>query len=70
MLIGDDVYIKDTGVKGRVVDETKNTLLMEIGGKIIRMMKKGKRFIIYSKDGKEVRVRGDEIKMRPWEYAI
>ncbi|MCL5009371.1 MAG: ribonuclease P protein subunit [Candidatus Parvarchaeota archaeon] len=70
MLIGDDVYIKDTGIKGRVVDETKNTLLMNVGGKLVRAMKKGKRFVIYSKYGKEVRVRGDEINMRPWEYAI
>lgn len=70
MLIGDDVYIKDTGVKGRVVDETKNTLLMNISGRLVRMMKRGKRFIIYSRDGREIKMRGEDIKMRPWEYAI
>ncbi len=70
MLIGDEVYIKDMGIKGKVVDETKNTLLMDIDGRLLRIMKKGKRFILYSKYGKEVKVRGDKIKMRPWEYAV
>lgn len=69
MLIGYNIYIKDTGLSGRVVDETKNTIVVESHGVLKRVIKDENRFVVYA-NAKEVRIRGGEIKLRPWEYAI
>jgi RNase P/RNase MRP subunit p29 len=69
MLIGYSIYVKDTGLSGRVVDETKNTLVIESEGHMKRVIKDRNRFIVYL-NGKEIKVRGEEINLRPWEYAI
>ncbi len=57
---------KVRGVKGLVVDETKNTLLIDVGGKRVRVMKDG---ILLFKlpDGTKVRIYGERIKGRPWD---
>ena len=41
------------GVKGRIIDETKNTFLIESNGKEMRVEKKNSRFL-FRKDGIEV----------------
>ncbi len=69
MLIGSYVVCKDTGAEGVVLDETKNTLLIDVGGSKKRILKDNKRFIVKSHN-KVIKIRGNDIKMRPWEYAI
>ncbi len=69
MLIGNKVYVVEKDMTGEVVDETKNTLTLESGGKLKRIIKDSNRFIIYLGD-KAINVMGNEIKFRPWEYAI
>jgi RNase P/RNase MRP subunit p29 len=69
MLIGKTVYTKERDTKGLVIDETKNTLLIDENGKIKRIIKDKNRFVVYT-DGKTIKIRGSDIVMRPWEYAV
>lgn len=69
MLIGMKVYVKDLGLSGQVVDETKNSVLLLTDSGKKRVIKKGVKFIVYTPKG-QIKLRGDEINMRPWEYAI
>ncbi len=69
MLIGSRVMCKDNGIKGKVIDETRNTLVLEVAGKRKTLMKSGNRFVVES-GGKTLRIRGNDIRMRPWEYAL
>ena len=50
-------------VRGRVVDETRNTLVLEIRGDEKRIPKHGSRFRFDIQDGLEVD--GEEIRFRP-----
>jgi ribonuclease P protein subunit POP4 len=52
------------GIKGLVVDETKNLLSIETQDGIKRIQKKGAEFIFTIPDGKRVKVRGDLIAKR------
>lgn len=69
MLIGTEVLIVDMNLRGKVVDETKNTLVLWTEKGLKRVMKRDKKIIIYLND-KEIKVRGEDIMLRPWEYAI
>ncbi len=69
MLIGRDVSIKDTNIRGLVIDETKNTLVLLVNGKEKRIIKDKNRFVVYA-NANEIKIRGEEINLRPWEYAI
>ena len=51
------------GVRGAVVDETRNTLVVEAGGREKRVPKHGTRFWFDVQGG--VEVDGDEILFRP-----
>jgi ribonuclease P protein subunit POP4 len=51
------------GVRGLVVDETRNTLLVEASGREKRVPKRGARFRFEVQGG--VEVDGDEILFRP-----
>ncbi len=51
------------GVRGLVVDETRNTLVVEAGGREKRVPKEGARFRFDVQGG--VEVDGDEILFRP-----
>jgi ribonuclease P protein subunit POP4 len=46
------------GIKGLVVDETKNLLAIETKDGVKRIQKKGSEFIFTIPDGKKVKVRG------------
>jgi ribonuclease P protein subunit POP4 len=50
-------------VRGRVVDETRNTLVVEVQGREKRIPKQGSRFR-FDVDG-GIEVDGDEIRFRP-----
>ncbi len=54
------------GLKGRVIDETRNTLLIESNGKVKRVLKLGY-FKFQLPDGNEVVLEGWRIKGRPEE---
>ena len=69
MLIGYRASVKDRGIEGTVIDETKNTLLFATNEGIKRIIKDKNRFIVYT-DGRKVKIRGEEINLRPWEYAV
>lgn len=68
-LIGLEVEVKNSthkgyiGMKGVVVDETRNTLIVEIEGKEKMILKKGTRFK-FNVEG-SVEIEGREILYRP-----
>ena len=56
------------GLSGDVIDETKNTFLLEIGGVRKKVSKKGARFRFHIPDGDEMKtvlMDGDLIAFRP-----
>jgi len=71
-LIGLEVEIADStnkfqvGVKGLVVDETKNTLIIETEKGIKKIQKKGSTFI-FKISNEKVKVNGNKIAVRPEE---
>ncbi len=72
-LIGLRVDIVDSlnkfhvGIKGLVVDETKNLLIIETKKGIKKVQKKGTDFIFTIPNGKKVKVNGAIIAKRPEE---
>lgn len=52
------------GLRGRVVDETKNALIMESNGKEALVPKKGAKFRFFFPGG-QADIGGDEIGFRP-----
>lgn len=68
MLIGFELKVIG-GPEGKVIDETKNTLVLETQKGIKRVIKDGNRFII-NMNNKEIKLDGNDISMRPWEYAL
>ncbi len=57
---------KEVGIDGTVIDETKNTLVIETPGGTKRVSKKISTFKFYS-EGKSFTVKGEEICFRPHE---
>jgi ribonuclease P protein subunit POP4 len=57
----------NVGIKGTVVDETKNLLIIETGNEIKKIQKKGTKFIFTIPSGKKVKVDGTRIVRRPEE---
>jgi len=55
------------GIKGHVIDETKNMVVIEQDGKEKSIPKKGSKFIFTLPDGSKVKVDGDIISSRPEE---
>jgi ribonuclease P protein subunit POP4 len=53
------------GIKGKVVDETKNLLVIETGDELKKIQKKGSEFIFKIPSGKKVKVDGRIIIARP-----
>lgn len=56
-----------TGIKGMVVDETKNILTIETDKGLKKIQKKGSIFIFKIPNGKKVKVIGNKIVARPEE---
>lgn len=56
---------KNAGIRGRVVDESRNSLVIEKkGGKEAMLVKEGNVFV-FSVDGKRVRIEGELLVGRP-----
>jgi ribonuclease P protein subunit POP4 len=55
------------GIKGLVVDETKNLLIIETSNGIKKIQKKGTNFMFIIPDGKKVKVDGIKILKKPEE---
>ena len=53
------------GIKGKVVDETKNLLIIETKNGLKKIQKKGSKFIFKIPSGKKVKVDGERIIARP-----
>jgi ribonuclease P protein subunit POP4 len=72
-LIGLPVEVADStnkfqiGIKGMVVDETKNVLTIETDKGLKKIQKKGSVFIFKIPNGKKVKVNGNKIAARPEE---
>ena len=70
-LIGLKVEVVDStnkfhiGIKGLVVDETKNLLIIETEKGIKKIQKKGTTFVFEIPNGKKVKVNGTIIAKRP-----
>ena len=69
MLIGFKLKVIGKNLEGKVIDETKNTLLLETESGIKRVIKDGNRFIVHM-NKKVIKVNGKDISMRSWEYAL
>lgn len=69
MLIGSRLRIMKSETEGYVIDETKNSLLLSTPKGNKRVIKQTANFIVYTEKG-ELMLRGKDINMRPWEYAI
>ncbi len=69
MLIGKRVRIMKLGIEGYVIDETKNSLLLSTPNGNKRIIKQTANLIVYTEKG-ELMLRGKDINMRPWEYAL
>jgi RNase P/RNase MRP subunit p29 len=69
MLIGFKLVVVGKGLEGNVIDETKNTLMLETNKGTKRVIKDGNRFILHM-NKKEIKVDGNDIIMRSWEYAL
>ncbi|OPY53975.1 MAG: Ribonuclease P protein component 1 [Methanosaeta sp. PtaU1.Bin112] len=54
-----------TGLKALVVDETRNTLLLETESKVLRLAKKGTRLVFTLPDGHSVSVFGSILISQP-----
>ncbi len=71
-LIGLKVEVKDStnpnqvGIRGRIMDETKNMLVIDDGKERKMIMKKGAKFGIML-DDEYVTLKGDRINYRPHE---
>jgi len=70
-LIGLNVKIIDSsnkfhvGIKGMVVDETKNLLIIETKKGLKRVQKKGTKFVFTIPNGRKFKVNGTRIIARP-----
>jgi len=53
------------GLFGRIVDETRNTFVIETGQEEKRIPKAGNMFIFVLEDGTRARIRGDKLLARP-----
>ncbi|MBN1236533.1 MAG: ribonuclease P protein subunit [Methanotrichaceae archaeon] len=53
------------GLSGQVVDETRNTFLLETKAKVLRLAKKNSSFIFTLPDGQNVRVYGSILISQP-----
>ncbi|PIN87399.1 ribonuclease P [Candidatus Woesearchaeota archaeon CG10_big_fil_rev_8_21_14_0_10_32_24] len=69
-LIGEEIVVVDAtnpslnGVKGKVVDETKHTIMVDVQGTIKTLMKNAISFTI---KGKDLRIEGKDLIKRPEE---
>jgi ribonuclease P protein subunit POP4 len=63
--IADSTTNLQVGVKGLVVDETKNTLTIETEKGMKKIQKKGSVFIFKISSEKKVKVNGNKIAVRP-----
>jgi ribonuclease P protein subunit POP4 len=55
------------GLKGTIIDETKNMIEIESGGRAVKVPKNSSIFRIIAEDGEAVDVRGSDISFRPHE---
>jgi len=61
----DPTYV---GVRGRIVDETKNTIVVRVGGREKRLIKKIMKFrVIEDETQRSFIVDGKKICFRPWD---
>lgn len=56
------------GLKGKIIDETKNTIKIETKEKEIVLLKKPNRFLIFA-GKKRIEIDGEKIMFRPEEKA-
>lgn len=59
-----EVISKGCSVKGTVVDETKNTFVVESAGTEKTVPKRGNEFV-FTYNGERITIRGSEIQHRP-----
>lgn len=64
-LIG--LNVETSNIKGKVVDETKNMIVIETENGVKKMEKKSHDFIFALPDGKRVKVSGKYLAARPEE---
>jgi ribonuclease P protein subunit POP4 len=64
-LIGLPVEVIPNGISGTVVDETRNMLVVETGGKDRKISKSGRTFIFTLPEGSRVKVLGSLLRSQP-----
>ena len=72
-LIGLEVEVTDysnkdlIGLKGVVVDETKNMLHIDVSGVEIKKISKGHAIFVFSKGSEKYVINGNDLISRPWD---
>jgi len=70
-LIGLEVRVEDSsntgqiGLSGQVIDETRNTLLLETNGRVLRLAKKDTSLVFTLPQGQRVRIYGQVLISQP-----
>lgn len=64
-LIGLPVEVISPALKGTVVDETRNMLVVETGGRDRKISKSGRAFIFTLPEGSRVKVLGSLLRSQP-----
>jgi ribonuclease P protein subunit POP4 len=65
MLVASSSNPGQVGLSGQVVDETRNTFLLETKAKVLRLAKKNTNLIFTLPDGQNVRVYGSVLISQP-----
>ena len=66
-LVAESPSLPHKGIKGLVVDETKNTLVIRVGTEEKIVPKKGRVFLFTLPSREKVRLEGDKIAFRPYD---
>ena len=66
-LVAESSSLPHKGIRGLVVDETKNTLVIRVGIEEKIVPKKGRVFLFTLPSKEKVRLEGDKIAFRPYD---
>ncbi len=73
MIIGYNIEILDENnnvkIRGKVIDETKNTITVLTNKGEKKIIKQNKKILIYKSKG-VLKLNSNSLVKRPWEYAI
>ena len=64
-IIGLKTRVLNTKIKGRIIDETKNTFLIETDDKKLKTVIKGSNEFEFCLNGRKITINGKQMSLRP-----